>query len=68
MLSTLIEELQGMKAQLGQFVTDFAAKQELAGWRANISQGPCRLCGHASTHRMQDDDFKFNDDESQPPQ
>ena len=46
-------------------MTDFAAKQELAGGLANISQGPCRICGHASTQCMQDSDIEFDDDESQ---
>ena len=52
MFSALVQEIQEMNAKLGQFVMDFAAKQELAGGLVKISQGPCRICGHASTHHM----------------
>ena len=65
MLSTLAQEIQEIKAQLGRFVTDFAEKQELAGGLANISQGSCRICEHASTQHMQDGDVEFDDGESQ---
>ena len=44
---------------LGQFVTDFAEKQELAGGLVNISQNPCRMCGCASTHCTQDDESQL---------
>ena len=67
MLSTLVQEIQAMKAQLGRFVVDFAEKQELAGGPVNISQGPCGICGHVSTYWPQDNDFEFNDDGSQLP-
>ena len=46
-------------------MTDFTEKQELAGGLANISQGPCRICEHASTQRMQDGNVEFDDGESQ---
>ena len=65
MLSILVQEIQTMKAQLGRFVADFGANQELAGGLVNISQGPCGICGHVSTYWPQDVDFEFNDDGSQ---
>ena len=37
MFSALVQEIQEMNAKLGQFVTDFAAKQELAGGLVKIS-------------------------------
>lgn len=65
MFSALVQEIQEMNAKLGQFVMDFTAKQELAGGLVKISQGPCRICGHASTHHTCDDNVQY--DESQLP-
>ena len=59
MFSTLIQEIREMKTQLGQFVTDFAENQELAGGLVNTSQTLCRMCGRTSTHCMQGDESQL---------
>ena len=55
-LSKLVQEVQAMRANLGQLVADFAAQWELA---VSISGTPCGLCAAGNGHTSaQDDDFK----------
>ena len=73
MLHTLVQEIREMKVQLGVLVADFAAKQEPAGSRVSISEGPCRMCySHSGMGREQNNDFDTTStcsgyDESQLP-
>ena len=71
MLSSLIHEIKEAKVQLSRFVADFTEKQELVGELVKNLQGPCRICSHAGTQHMQNDDSEgsstFNDEGSQLP-
>ena len=70
-LSNLIHEIKEAKVQLSRFVVDFTEKQELVGELVKNLQGPCRICSHAGTQHMQNDDSEgsstFNDEGSQLP-
>ena len=70
-LSNLVHEIKEAKVQLSQFVADFTEKQELVGELVKNLQGPCRVCGHAGTQHVQDDDSEgnstFNNEGSQLP-
>jgi len=72
LLSTVAQEIQGMKVQLGQLVANFAAKQDLAGGLVSTSQAPCGICrSHTCGQHMQHGDLEesqtFSKDESQLP-
>jgi len=72
LLSTVAQEIQGMKVQLGQLVANFAAKQDLAGGLVSTSWALCGICrSHTCGQRMQHSDLEesqtFSEDESQLP-
>ena len=71
MLTTLIQELQEVKWQLGLLVADTTAtKQELAGI-VGTTLAPCQICRCRSIDQHVEDEFDrgsaFSDEESQRP-